>query len=696
MVLSPKFLASGHTSTLFDRELSWIAFNRRLIYEVADHTLPLLYRTLKLAEAALELDEYFMMRVPELLHPENLTALAPNQRIRAYLRPLVARQEALFTSHLQPLLAQHGIRVLHYAELTDIQRAQLHRRFEEELKPLLTPFITAPNQPTPDFVSLNLYLVVCLEIDQTPHLAWVKVPKVTPRFLVLADSPLSEQWSVTPIEQVIRAHLPSLFPDYTWQGAYLFRVTRSADLGSLDKETSNLMEKIQETLQLRQEQGNAVRLEVLKAMPSAVRSHLMHHLHLTPQDVYSLRSWLALRDLKYLTHLLRPDLQLSDWQPAIPRALMPVPKPSLLSLTRTKPAFPPDLFSLLQERDLLLHFPYHSFAQTIETFIAQAAADPDVLTLKVTLYRTAIDAPIVRSLLVAAKAGKQIVVLVELTAPLDEAINIHWAKSLSKAGAHVVYGVVGYRTHTNLALAVRREGEAIRSYAYIGTGDYLPDRFQPYEDLGLLTASPKICQELSYLFNFLTGCALPSNYTTLMVAPGQLRSRLQAIIEREIAHAQAGRSARLIAKLNLLADPDLISHLYRASQTGVVIDLIVRETCCLRPGVPGLSDRIQVISILGRNIEHSRILYCANGGQPEAWIGTADWTPRGLDERIEVMVPLTSSVLLTDLQQRLECWLADNQQAWQLQADGRYVRRQPDHQALPLSAQDRFMQQAAQ
>ncbi len=689
MVVSSQFLSTAdardgeYGSTLFDRDLSWVAFNRRLIYEVADRTLPLLNRVTKLAQAATELDEYFMMRMPDVYAK---LGKAEQKRIQSYLRPLSTRQEALFGAQLRPLLAEAGITILHYAELDDMQRAHCHRRFEDEILSVLMPLLTPPTDAPPDFTNLSLYLAVQLLREQESTLAWVKIPRLLPRFVELAVGGTGDRWVLVPIEQVVAAHAAALFPEYTLQGAYPLRVTRSADLGDLDSEESSLMERIQESLQQRHREGRAVRLEVLTSMPEAVRSPLMTTLQIPPEATYRLREWLALRDLQTLTHLPRPDLALGETAPVLPAPLRPAPRPTLLSFVSASALKPPDLFTVLQHQDLLLHFPYHDFTATVETFIAAAAMDPDVLTLKVTLYRTAVDAPIVRSLVAAAKTGKQIVVLVELTAPLDEAINIHWAKNLSKAGAHVVYGVVGFRTHTNLALAVRREGKHLRQYAYVGTGDYLPNRPQPYEDLGLLTCRPEITQDLSHLFNYLTGCALPFNYPTVMVAPGQLRQRLHELLAREMAHAQAGRPAHIIVKLNLLADPDMIGMLYQVSQAGVTVDLIVRGTCRLRPGIPGLSDRIRVISILGRYIEHSRVLYCANGGNPEAWIGTADWTPRGLDDRIEVMVPVLSPTLISDLRQRLDCWLADNQNAWILQPDGRYLRRHPQPEEPPCSA----------
>ena len=698
MLLPSGFLSSGHAPKLFDRELSWLAFNRRSLYEVADPEQPVLERLLKLSQVSDALDEYFMVHVPLLQEAYADSAAAFNSErssfksIRACIRSLIARQQAHFSLSLKPHLARQGIQLLDYGALTELRQRQLHRRFEDEVTPVLSPLVTPPTAAIPDFSNLSLNLAVCLADDRVQSLAWVKVPRSLPRFMVLQDPSSQPRCWAVPLEQVIVAHLPRLFLDSELLGTFPFRVTRSADLGILDSETDNLMDMIQESLQQRQQQGKAVRLEIVQTMPEWVRSQLITHLQLTPEDVYSLQGWLGLSDLKELIRLPCPALTRSPWQPALPSALIPRSQSPVLFLMAGAPGPAASLFKVLKKQDLLVHFPYHSFTETAEQFVAQAAADPAVLTIKMTLYRTAGDAPIMRSLVAAAKTGKQIIVLVELTAPLDEASNIHWAKRLEKAGAHVVYGVVGLKTHTNLVLVTRREADRIYQYAYIGTGDYLPNRPQPYEDLGLLTSRPEIGTDLSYFFNFLTGCSRQVASRTLMVAPEDLRSQLKQLIEREVRHAQAGNPAHLIVKVNLLADPELIETLYRASQAGVKVDLIVRGVCRLRPGVPGLSDRIRVISILGQYIEHSRIFYCQNDGQPEAWIGSADWTPRGLDERIEVMVPIHAANLVTDIRQWLEYWLADNQHAWILQPDGRYLRRQPLPEEKPFSSQAKFIE----
>ncbi|WP_160299562.1 polyphosphate kinase 1 [Leptolyngbya iicbica] len=678
-------LLNGHQPRLFDRELSWLAFNRRLTYEAGQPHQPTLVRLLKLAQAATSLDEYFMVRMPLLkgiVQGKEAIALRGDRliRLQTYLKALIDRQQAHFAYNLRPTLTHQGIHLLDYAALDAGQQRHYEARVADEVMPVLAALVTPPGGTMPDFSNLSLNLAVWLEQAGKKQLAWVKLPRVLPRFLLQREEASPAAWIAVPLEQVIIAYLSDLFPDSVVRGGYPFRVTRSTDLGVLDSETANLIDLIEEGVQQRRQQGHPVRLEVSATMPPWLRSHMARQLGLAPSDVYALSGWLGLNDLHELTRLPRPDLRATPWQSGLPSALKPQPPPSMLSFVPLSAASEADLFRAIAQQDILLHFPYHSFAETVERFVAQAATDPQVLTIKMTLYRTAVDAPMVRSLMAAARAGKQVVVLVELTAPLDEAINIHWAKRLEQAGAHVVYGVVGFRTHTNLVLVARREAAQIQQYAYLGTGDYLPDRPQPYEDLGLFTSRPDIATDLSHLFNFLTGCAHQIGYQTLMVAPGQLKHQLQALIQREAEHAQQGRPARLIVKLNLLADPGMIESLYAASQAGVEIDLIVRSICRLRPGVPGLSDRIRVHSLLGDFVEHSRIVYCQNGDRPEAWIGTADWTPRGLNERIEVMVPLPTAALVAEIDTLLQTLLADTQNRWQLQPNGQYT---PCHAAVP-------------
>lgn len=685
--------AIAPSARYFNRELGWVALYRRLLYEAADDRWPLLTRLLRLAQVSTQLDEYFMVRGAALKRaiatggtspsPDGLTPEAELQRFRAALWPLLQRQAAHFTLALQPALAAQGMTLLNYRDLTPPQQAQVHHRFEEDIAPLLTALVVEPDQGWPEFSSLSVTLAVGLATEAGgTDIAWVKVPRSLPRFLAQAPFQPGAVWVAVPLEQAIAAHLSSLFPDHGIRWAVPVRITRSAQLEWDDPETDNLMEWVQENLQQRQQQGASVRLETAGALPPPLLTALQRQLGLTPLDCYQVPGWLAYGDLVQVVELPRPDLKLPTPPPQIPAALIPPPsnRPWV-----TVPAHS-TLFAALGQRDVLVHLPYHDFGATVERFVAEAAADPQVLALKLTLYRTAGDAPIVRSLLKAAKEGKQVVVLVELTAPLDEETNLHWARRLEAVGAHVVYGVVGLKTHTNVVLAVRREADAIRRYAYIGTGDYLPHRLQPYADLGLLSRNQTLGQDLSHLFNFLTGYCRHHSYEHLLVAPVALRSRLLDLIQQEIRQVQAGATGRIIAKLNVLADPEMIDALYRASQAGVQVDLLVRGVCCLRPGVPGLSDRIRVISILGRYVEHSRILYCQNGERPLVYLGSADWTPRGLDQRIEVLAPITDPTLKAHIQHLLERWLADTRNAWELQPDGRYCPRSPAPGQAPINA----------
>mgnify|MGYP005843459905 CR=1 FL=1 len=704
--LSSPTVQIGTPPLYFNRELSWITFNRRMLDESMVGQVPLLERVCRFAQASVQLDEYFMVRMAALKQaqaeaspdrsPDGLSPSRQMRLVRSAIVPLLHGQNAYFKGQLRPQLAAAGVTLLDVQGLTEAHRGQLQHRFEAEIAPMIAPLVTASGEDCPDFSNLSLHLAIAGSHHHTEQVIWLKVPRSLPRFLPLHTGAAHNRWQAVPLEQVIAAHVSALLPAFSIQGIYPFRVTRSAeldriDIDDLESAAITLIERVQESLQQRHSQGQAVRLEVTRDMPAALRSRLMNSLGLTTTDVYRAPGWLGYRDLMELTMLPRPDLAEPPWVPALPPALVPTVMAQPMFAVAPEPL---NLFGLLQTQDLLVHLPYHSFSATVEQFIAGAAQDPAVLGIKVTLYRTAGDVPIVRSLMDAAKAGKQIVVLVELTAALDEETNIHWARSLEKAGAHVVYGVVGLKTHTNLALVVRREGKRIRQYAYVGTGDYLPNRPQPYADLGLLTSHSALSTDLSHLFNFLTGYSRPSRYRCLMVAPGGLRSQLTALIQREVDHAKAGRAARLIAKLNVLADPDIINVLYQASQAGVQIDLMVRGVCCLRPGVPGLSDRIQVTSLLGRYVEHSRLVYVENGGDPQVWMGSVDWTQRGLDQRVEVLAPIHDAHVKATLIQLLHLWLADTRDSWQLAANGDYMRRVPTAQTPAFSVHDYLMQAA--
>jgi polyphosphate kinase len=697
---------------LISRELSWLEFNRRVLQEALDRRTPLLEALKFLAIFSSNLDEYFMVRVAALKQqidaqvnwstPEGLTPQVHLQAISETLRPMVTLQHDAFESTIRSQMAQHGIHLLDYADLNADQQAYLQHYFEDQIFPVLTPLAVDPGHPFPYISNLSLNLAVVVhdvQADQT-HFARVKIPRVLPRFVPLADSGEASSrqpchWQGVPLEQVIAHNLECLFPGMVIQEHYQFRITRNADLSVEEDEADDLMLAIEQELRKRRLGGSAVRMEIQASTPESVRQVLMQEMELAAADVYDINSLLGLGDLMALTALPLPDLKLPEWTPAVPPAI------EMLSPPRVEDADPTqedaeDLFSLLRHQDQLLHHPYHSFAATVQRFITQAAHDPKVLAIKMTLYRTSGDSPIVNSLISAAENGKQVVVLVELKARFDEENNINWARKLEKSGVHVVYGLVGLKTHTKVILVVRREGAHIRRYCHLGTGNYNPKTARLYTDLGLLTGRDDIGADITDLFNYLTGYSRQQAYRKLLVAPLNLRQRLATLIDREIAQAQQGQGGRIVAKMNSLVDPDLIVRLYQASQAGVSIDLIIRGICCLRPGIPEVSENIRVVSIIGRFLEHSRLFYFENGGQERFLMGSADWMPRNLDRRVEAVVPIEDPNLQRDLQIILDVCLRDNWQAWDMLPDGTYRQRQPDQGDMSFSAQQQFMERVTQ
>jgi polyphosphate kinase len=475
------------------------------------------------------------------------------------------------------------------------------------------------------------------------------------------------------------------------QECYPFRITRNADLSVEEDEADDLLLAIEQELRKRRFGGSAVRMEIQASMPDSVRAMLMRALELEDDDVFSFESLLGLNDLMTLAGLPLPHLKDPGWTPIVPLRIQ-----RMLEAAEAKHKLDRDdgenIFDLITHGDLLLHHPYHSFRATVQEFITQAAEDPQVLAIKMTLYRTSGDSPIVNALISAAENGKQVVALVELKARFDEENNIQWAKQLERAGVHVVYGLVGLKTHTKITLVVRQEEEHIRRYVHIGTGNYNPKTARLYTDLGLLSRRDDLGADLTDLFNYLTGYSRQKSYRRLLVSPVNLRDRMTALIDREVAHSQAGASGRIVAKMNSLVDPKIIAKLYAASQAGVHIDLIIRGICCLRPGLPGVSDNINVISIVGNLLEHSRIFYFHNQGDEEIYIGSADWMRRNLDRRVEAVTPIDDPHLREDLQEILGIMLADNRQAWELQPDGSYVQRRPPAPDQSRSSQKLLME----
>lgn len=706
----------------FNREISWLEFNSRVLSEALDDRTPLIERLKFLAIFSSNLDEYFMVRVAALWQQveAQVTRLSPDGRtpqeqldlINQRLRPLVSQQHRHFEAVIRPELAKHGVLLLDYINLNQEQRLYLQRYFEEQVFPVLTPLAIDPSHPFPHISSLSLNLAVIIKDSVTGEdlFARVKVPNILPRFLPLPeDLRRNEQgqpvvWMGVPIEQVIAHNLEALFPGMNVQEYYLFRVTRDSDLDLAEDEADDLLLAIEQELRKRRFGGDVVRLEVHASTPASVRQMLLRipssitrdsdsrDSDLSENDIFEIDGLLALRDLMSLLSLPLPELKDPHWSSAVPSRLR-----RLSDTIGDGPSdSEDDIFTVIRKQDVMVHHPYHSFSRTIQRFITEAALDPQVLAIKMTLYRTSGDSPIVNALIAAAENGKQVSALVELKARFDEENNITWARKLERAGVHVVYGLVGLKTHTKIVLVVRREDGRIRRYAHVGTGNYNPKTARLYTDLGLLSCRDELGADLTDLFNHLTGYSRQQSYRKLLVAPVSLRSRMLAMIQRETQHAATTGSGRIVAKMNALVDPQIIRALYEASQAGVKIDLIVRGMCCLRPGLPGVSDNIQVISIVGRFLEHSRIFYFHNGGDEEIFIGSADWMTRNLDRRVEAVVPIEDPGLSKDLQEILGIMLSDNRQAWELQPDGQYIQRRPKPGEPEQSSQKILMEMAQQ
>ncbi len=674
---------------LFNRELSWVEFNRRVLAEALDPRTPLLERVKFAAIFSSNLDEFFMVRVASLqrqvedrvatLSPDGLTPQQQLDEIGRRLHPMVAQLQDLFADRLQPQLAAEGVYVLQAAELTPAQQAYIKDYFQERVFPILTPLAVDPAHPFPVMSNLSLNLAIVLKDPETAEsrFARVKVPDSLPRFVELppAVHPQSDRavvWAGISLEQAIAFNLESLFPGMVVLEHHLFRITRDADLAVREDEADDLAQAISQELTKRRFGGSVVRFQFAPTMSAYVKQTLIDGMKVDPNDLYEAKGWLAMRDLMSFMALPLPHLKDKPWQPSIPRRLQHLSRELVLGEDTGE-----DIFYVLRQGDLLVHHPYESFTASVEHFITHAAHDPNVRAIKMTLYRTSSDSPIVRALIAAAQHDKQVVALIEIKARFDEASNLNWAKELENAGVHVVYGVLGLKTHTKVTLVVRQEGAEIRRYVHIGTGNYNAKTAKIYTDLGLLSCRKELGADLTDLFNYLTGFSKQKAFRKLLVAPVTLRDRMVALIDREIAHCQAGKPGRIIAKINALIDTDIIAKLYAASQAGVAIDLIVRGMCCLVPGVPGVSENIRVMSIVGRYLEHSRIFYFANDDREEFYIGSADWMERNLDRRVEAVTPVEDPVCAQQLREILDLALADNRQAWDLQSDGAYVRRAP-------------------
>jgi polyphosphate kinase len=679
-----------------NRELSWLEFNYRVLAQALDEHTPLLEQAKFSAIFSNNLDEFFMVRVASLksqieagvstLSDDGLTAQQQLQAIRTKLRPLLEMQQQHYRHSLKTHLSDYGVHLIDYANLNGAQRDWLDSYFQNAIFPVLTPLAVDPSHPFPFISNLSLNVAALVRDPDTgqQEFARVKVPqKNLPRFVQIPPHLSGKQpepvYTAVPLEQVVAFNLGLLFPGMHVEGHYFFRVTRDADLELRDLEADDLMEALEEGLRKRRRGGEVVRLEVADEMPEAVVQLLMEGTAVETEDVYRINGPLGLDDLMSLLAVPLPQLKEKPHKGRTTPALARTQKGQLEDGSIKAEEFE-SIFSVIRRGDVLLHHPYDLFSTSVEEFLNQAADDPSVLAIKMTLYRTSKNSPVVAALIRAAENGKQVMALVELKARFDEDNNIQWAKQLEASGVHVVYGVLGLKTHTKILLVVRKEKERLNSYVHIGTGNYNSKTSSLYTDIGLLTARPEFGADLVELFNYLTGFSKQQSFRRLLVAPVTLRNRMEGLIRREIEHAQAGRGGHIRAKMNALVDPAIIALLYEASQAGVTIELVVRGMCSLRPRLEGISDNISVVSVIGRFLEHSRLFWFANGGEPELFIGSADWMSRNLDRRVEAVAPIEDPRLRRQLEQLLELYLQDTG-AWHMDSHGHFSQRQHDGEA---------------
>lgn len=671
-------MSDGHSGSplYINRELSWLAFNGRVLHEALDPRVPLLERLKFLGIFSANLDEFYMVRIAGLRRQvgagvvqKPADGLSPQEQLDA-IDAEVARLASLqrrCLSELLEALEPHAVRLVGVKNLTPAEWGEIDEYFESQIFPVLTPLAVDPGHPFPYISNLSLSLAVEIRDPEggAVRFARVKVPRSLPRWVPVIGRP----FHFVPLEQVIGANLSALFPGMEVVAWYAFRITRYSDLEIPVEEPEDLLATIEEQV-FQRRFGEVIRVEVQDDMPPHLRALLVDELR---EDDVPEMSRLAERDIKDAGRLL----DLSD---LLALSLLDIPA---LRDPPFVPTVPPDvrdapsMFDIIREGDVLVHHPFDAFVGTVERFLKEAAVDEHVLAIKLTLYRTSGDTALVAALVDAAQRGKQVAVIVELKARFDEANNIVWARQLEDAGVHVAFGSATLKTHAKTALVVRREADGIRRYVHLGSGNYNSRTARLYTDVGLFTCSRSIGADVSDLFNSLTGYSRQQIYRKLLVAPMNLRARFIELIEREAANAAAGRPARIIGKMNALVDAEVIDALYHASQAGVEIDLIVRGICCLRPGIPGISERIRAVSIVGRFLEHSRLWYFANGGEEEFYLGSADWMPRNFDRRVEAVAPVESPALHQRLRALLAIYLADNRQAWDLAADGSWVQREP-------------------
>lgn len=670
-----------------ERELSWLDFNQRVLELAEDNTLPLLERVNYAAIFASNLDEFFMVRVASLKRriatgiatpsPSGLSPQEVLQRISERTRELQLRHAELFTKELAPALSQAKINIVHWSTLSSEEQNLLHDYFQSQVFPVLTPLAVDPAHPFPYISGLSLNLAVVLRNPKSKaeHFARVKVPPLLPRFVQVPGS--SSRY--VPLEDVMGEFLGELFPGMEVLQHHTFRVTRNEDLEVDEDEGENLLIQLEKEL-LRRRFGPPVRLEVAQDIDAKVLSLLQRELDIDGSDVFMLPEPLDLRSLSAFFSLKRPELRFEPH---------PITTNKYLEADEDEAA---DIFAALREREILVHHPYESFATSVQAFLEQAAQDPQVLAIKQTLYRTSGDSPIMDALIDAAEAGKQVLALVEIKARFDEQNNIGWARKLESAGVHVVYGLVGLKTHCKLSLVIRQEENQLRRYCHIGTGNYNPKTARYYEDLGLLTSRPEVGEDLTKLFNLLSGYASEPQYKAMLTSPVGVREGLTERIKREIENHTAGKPARIAFKLNSLVDERIIDELYLASKAGVPIDILVRGMCSLRPGVAGLSETIRVNSVLGRYLEHSRIFYFENGGDADVFIGSADMMHRNLDRRVETLVRIVQPDQIQQLKRIIDIGMSAEVDSWSLNSEGEWKRKSfTDSGTKYLDYQDQMM-----
>ncbi|SFR69040.1 polyphosphate kinase 1 [Halogeometricum limi] len=678
-----------------NRELSEMEFQRRVLHEALDDRQPLLGRVRFLSLFTKNMDEFFMKRVGGLkqqidadVTEQTVDGRTPKQQLADVLRkarPMFRAQASCYLNEIRGALAEAGIAVREYEELTDDQQRRMREYFEQSVLPTLTPLAFDPAHPFPFISNLSLSLAVVTrrDADDDPTFTRVKIPQNRPRLVELSAG------EYVLLEEVIRSNLDLLFPNVEVVDTTMFRLTRNAEVRRNEEVAEDLIDMIQEVIEQRRF-ATVVRLEVEEGAPKPVTDLLTSQLNLSEEEVFRLPGPLDYRELMSLTDLDRPDLKLDPWRPQLhPRLEHGDQRPDVLGEN------PRSIFSEIRRDDILLHHPYHAFDDTVQRFLEEAASDPDVLAIKAAIYRTASDSKVIQSLIDAAENGKQVAVMVELKARFDEQNNLEWVRRLEEEGIHVAYGTIGLKTHTKTALVVREEADGVQLYSHVATGNYHSETAKGYVDLGLLTADRDIGQDLVKVFNFFTGPSLDEQFRKLLIAPVTMRREFTDCIRREAEHAQNGDGGRIVAKVNGLEDPEMVEELYRASMAGVDIDLVVRDICRLRPGLDGISENVTVHSVVDRFLEHSRIFYFENAGDPEWYLGSADWMTRNLDKRVEAITPVEDRDIREQLRFILELCLNDNRKRWTMNADGTYDQRHPADGEPVVQMQRILMEQAA-